>query len=152
MFLMKDLFIDTHEKHKRKQFMKSQYAASDTGVNPSRLAEKSAVYRGSSSFIKSKNNIQWQCCSVVLMNLRIRLPKLCRIFCCKRSRSDEVVIKTYRKLEKEVTITNILKQIRILRMLTTKSLGPRSWRQALGQDSLKEYKLTCTSSEEEYDH
>ena len=54
-----------------------------------------------------------------------------KFFCFKKSRKDLLEIKAYSRLEKEVSITNILKQLRVLKKLTSDKLGLESWRQAL---------------------
>ena len=75
---------------------------------------------------KMRNTTQWNCCYVTRLNSMIW-----KFFCFKKSRKDLLEIKAYSRLEKEVSITNILKQLRVLKKLTSDKLGLESWRQAL---------------------
>ena len=91
-----------------------------------------------------RNTTQWSCCSVTRLNSMIY-----RCFCFKKSKKDLLEIKAYSRLEKEVSITNILKQLRVLKKLTSSSLGLESWRQALKSHGIKDYSLKFSDSEDE---
>ena len=56
---------------------------------------------------KPRNTIQWNCCRVTFFNLKIR-----RIFrCCQMrlSRQDRLFAKSYNLVEKQCTVTNIMR-------------------------------------------
>ena len=58
---------------------------------------------------KVKNTTQWSCLSVLMLNLKQSLPMRCRKGCFKMRDKDHLVIKAYKRVEKELTITHILR-------------------------------------------
>ena len=83
------------------------------------------------------------------MNLKKSLPQACQVGCFRKRDKDYLEIKAYKRLEKEVTITHILKQLRIFKKLTAERLGLESWRRAIERHGIKDYSLNFSSSEEE---
>ena len=62
---------------------------------------------------------------------------------------DHLIIKAYKRVEKEITITHILRQLRVFKKLTSKQLGLETWRHALKNYGIKDYTMNFSSSEDE---
>jgi len=59
--------------------------------------------------------MQWNCCRVLLSNIQMFLPKRFMCCCLKMQQRDRIFVKGFTKLEKEIAITRILKQLRVLK-------------------------------------
>ena len=77
--------------------------------------------------------------------MQVVCPKMVNSCCSRKFKRDQDVVKAYHKLEKEVKIGTIIRQLRVLRKLAKEQLGTKSWSNALRCDGVKEYQF-CTSS------
>ena len=76
-------------------------------------------------------NIHWHCGRVTFLNLQFRCSQaFLRVFsCCQPDTKSRILIKNYRKFEKEIQVTHILKQLRVLKAVAKKNLTKAQWRQ-----------------------
>ena len=86
--------------------------------NSSMLARKNTVHRN----IEKTN---WHCCRVTTFNFWRYWPKKCRP--CKTDRKERILLDHYQKVEKEVHVTYILQQLRILKAITKSSITKKEW-------------------------
>ena len=112
-FIMHDLFTT-------RQDSKEEDEGQDELVNTKGKKKLKVKTAGSfKRFVQEKtvhNNVQWNSCKTMCLNLRtfVRPRFLC--LCCSpnQSRSQRLESKGFRHVLKEVSIVNILKQIRVL--------------------------------------
>ena len=63
-----------------------------------------------------RNNVQWDVCKTICLNLRTFVNPRYLCLCCAPdgSRKQRLEVKAYRKVMKEISIVNILKQLRVV--------------------------------------
>ena len=103
MFVMADVFVDEFNVEE----------------SDSEKGNKKSVVKK----VKQRNTIQWNCCRVLTNNLKLRLPRSLQCCCCKPKGKEKRMLKSYRRLEKELTISNLIRQVRLLKKLTQGKLG-----------------------------
>ena len=80
--------------------------------------------------MKKKKEITWHCCRVSLFNMQMRCPKKCkckRLKCLKENYNEQILMNHYRQIEKEVSVTYILLQLRILKGLAKAKMTKQEW-------------------------
>ena len=91
--------------------------------------------------IELNNNVQWNSCKALLLNLHTFLPQclLDRCCCLRPSREQKRVSKTYRKLLREISVERILRQLRVLNAAARQGRSVEEWKYLLENNSLKAY-------------
>ena len=59
--------------------------------------------------LQSRNNVQWNCCRVLITNIQLTFPKRCLCGCFKLTKRDRIFMRGYKSLEKEIHVVYILK-------------------------------------------
>ena len=127
-FLMADIFVDKEIK-KRKTIENNQN---------SRLSVKRQASH--ERRVLKKNNVQWNSCKAILLNMQIYLPAW--IWCCSRCKPTdrtEDFVDGYRKLLKEISITRILKRMRVLEGKARNGISKGKWKEEKQRYSFKDY-------------
>lgn len=90
---------------------------------------------------RNLRKFQWNCCRVLCLNLRLRCPQFCsKVCCCLRlDKKRRILNKNYRNLEKEIHISYILKQLRVVKNLVKEGLTQDQWKRAFAKYSLISY-------------
>ena len=73
--------------------------------------------------------------------MRVRCPPFCsKVCCCLRlDKKRRILNKNYKNLEKEIHISYILKQLRVVKNLAKEALTQDQWRRAFAKYSLISY-------------
>ena len=79
----------------------------DRESNPKEVEDKrrQETMRG----IQSRNNVQWNCCRIIITNIYMILPKSCHCLCFRPERRDRIFIRGFKSLEKEIHVVYVLK-------------------------------------------
>jgi len=86
---------------------------------------------------------------VTLSNIQLAFPR--RFLCCCLSMKprDRIFVRGFTKLEKEIHVTRILKQIRVLKGIVKQGMHATQWQQAYVKYSLKSLDVN-TETEEDF--
>ena len=97
---------------------------------PRRKGEETEVTQQSLLAQKLKKT-KWNCGSITFLNLQLRCSQaFLKVFsCCLPNTKSRILIKNYRKFEKEIQVTHILKQLRVLKAVAKKNLTKAQWTQ-----------------------
>lgn len=116
----------------------------DLDSNPSQVEDK----RRQEAFrnLKSRNNVQWNCRRMIRTNIQMIIPDCC-ICCYKAEKRDRIFIKGFQKLQKEIQVVNVLKQLRVLKGIAKENLTQAEWQDVFNKYSLK--KIDYEKSDEE---
>ena len=84
-----------------------------------------------------RNNVQWNCCRVLVSNFQRMCPRKCLCCCLRMNHRDRIFTEGYRSLEKEIHVTYFLKQIRVLKGIIKEQMTRAQWQNAFVKYSLK---------------
>ena len=84
-----------------------------------------------------RNNVQWNCCRVLVSNIQRMCPRKCLCCCLRMKHRDWIFTEGYRSLEKEIHVTYFLKQIRVLKGIIKEQMTRAQWQNAFVKYSLK---------------
>ena len=86
-------------------------------TNSSAMSKKKAPkMRQHTHAVELRNDVQWNMCKALLLNLQTFCqPKYLCCGCLRPSRKQSLRVKGYKHVLKEISIANILKQIRVLK-------------------------------------
>ena len=87
----------------------------------------------------ASRTIQWNMCSVILIHIFARCPKRFLCYCLRPSREQRMRANCYKHVLNEVSITHIIKQLRVLNAAAKQNVGPINWRRLTRQHSIKRY-------------
>ena len=66
-------------------------------------------------------------CGSFRLTLIRYLPQCCLRGCLKRSTTDDFFLKGYNKFRKEIQITNIIKELRVIKAATQSLIEEKQW-------------------------
>lgn len=81
--------------------------------------------------------------------MRLKCPKFCaKIFCCLRmDKKKRILAQNYNQLEKEIQVSYILKQLRVVKNVAKETMSPSEWRRAFAKYSLISYMTSDPENE-----
>ena len=93
-----------------------------------RVLARSFVNRVSAGMDKKANisqyqNVNWNIFSTLVLNIKRNLPSKCRVCCCVEKTRERMFKRGFDKLLKEISITELIRTVRILRAHTKKNFS-----------------------------
>lgn len=118
---MYDLF--TSREHKKEKVKRAKTA-------PELKKVKEASFKRFNVPKDVRNNVQWNTCKTMCLNLRTFVKPRYLCLCCapKNSREQKLEVKSFKHIMQEVSIVNILKQLRVLKAAVKSSLPKHEWK------------------------
>ena len=92
--------------------------------------------------ILPKQDYQFNCCRVLCLNLRLRCPKM---FSWSSNQKQFIVTNSYKQIEKEVQVSYILQQLRVLKIFALKTIPKERWQEYFNEN--KNLKIDNSSSD-----
>ena len=122
---MDDMFIDRDEKLKQAE----SPANNSDGSAASAMRRKATTFSRSMTGVryKRKNDVQWNTCKSIMINLQAKLPSKWLIGCLRPNSRQKNVVKGYKKLRKEIGIVAILRNLRVLTTIAREGIKKAEW-------------------------
>ena len=130
---MHDLFVSRHGERKD---LKEKFKSQDS----LRIKQAGSFKR----FVKPKtvrNNVQWNTFKTICLNLRTFISHRYLCHCCSQSkvRESRLEVRGYNHVRQEISIVNILKQLRVLKAIAKEGKTDHEWRLLNHEHALMAY-------------
>ena len=96
----------------------------------SSLKRGERVEKVTDKVVKAHRNIQWNCIRVLCFNFKLNCSSKCiKWFCCcpKINKQERILTRDYIQFEKEIHVSYILKNLRILKTIARRSMPYKEW-------------------------
>ena len=85
-----------------------------------------------------RKDLQWNTCAVIKLNMMAFLPQcMLRLCCLKLTAERKRLSQTYLKLRNEVSIAEIVRQLRVLKAAARVAVSEEKWERLQHQFSVK---------------
>lgn len=98
------------------------------------------------------SKIQWSCFNIICFNCKFRPPRAIvnKVFkCCKMSSRERIYAAKYKQMEKEISISYIVRTLRVIKEVVKDSMTDEQWLIAFEKHSLLGENSENDSEEEE---
>ena len=118
-YLMADLFVER---------IRPDFKETESDLNLKQKGKKtkdksSAFFRRMSHHLELRNDVQWNARKSFKLNLQAFLPHKYLSRCCQPNRIQRLKAKGFKQVLQEVEISNIVKQLRVLKGAVKKNLN-----------------------------
>lgn len=136
MYVMTGLFYEPPKEEMRE--------VPDNGTQLGRVSSTSST-RTEMGHKRLGNDMRMNCCRLTLWNIQIILNKKHLCCCLKVDKKNEMIVKSFKRAEKEIQVTELIKQIRVLKGIAIQGKEPNFWQQAYQNYRLKPLEIKSES-------